>query len=149
MRDGTLPHFVPDRRERLLNALADLGAPKDPWTPLDTRLWGHVVIDVDACASCRLCAVFCPTGALVKFDDPAIGAIGLEHHPEDCVKCRCCQGVCRHRALAVLDEVPAGMLAGCDPERIELRPVKYLHGTPQSILNAWKDLTGLSQLYER
>ena len=30
---------------------------------VDTRLWGHVVIDTDACASCQMCAVFCPTGA--------------------------------------------------------------------------------------
>jgi len=148
MRDGTLPHFVPDRRERLLNALADLGEPKDPRASVRMRHGGRVAIDVDACASCRLCAVFCPTGALAKFDGDD-GTIGIEHHSEDCVRCGCCQDVCRRRAIVVLDEVPAGAYFGAAPERIDLKPVKYPHGTPQSILNAWKDLTGLKQLYER
>ena len=67
MDDGTLPHFIPDRRERLLDSLAALGEPED--VMVDTRLWGHVVIDTDACASCQMCAVFCPTGALAKFTD--------------------------------------------------------------------------------
>ena len=43
MKDGTLPHFIPDRRERLLDALAQLGEPEGD--KLETRLWGAVVID--------------------------------------------------------------------------------------------------------
>ena len=43
MKDGTLPHFIPDRRERLLDALARLGEPVGG--KLETRLWGAVVID--------------------------------------------------------------------------------------------------------
>ena len=148
MRDGTLPHFVPDRRERLLDALADLGDPVNPQAPLPTRLWAHVTIDPERCTSCRLCAVFCPTGALAKFDDPD-GAFGVEHNPADCVKCRCCRDICRHYAISIDDGVPAGALMGAAPERIEMKQVKRPHGTPNSILNAWKDLTGLDQLYER
>lgn len=68
MDDGTLPHFIPDRRERLLDSLAALGEPED--VMVDTRLWGHVVIDTDACASCQMCAVFCPTGALRSSPTP-------------------------------------------------------------------------------
>jgi hypothetical protein len=57
MADGTLPHFIPDRRERLLDALATIGEPED--VMINTRLWGHVIIDTEKCKSCRMCAVFC------------------------------------------------------------------------------------------
>ena len=97
MTDGTLPHFLPDRRERLLDALAVLGDPAD--VALDTRLWGRVTIDVDACKSCYMCATFCPTGAIRKFADGEDA--GVEHIPGDCVKCRCCTDVCPTDALAL------------------------------------------------
>ncbi len=38
MEDGTLPHFIPDRRELLLNSLSSLGEPQD--VMIETRLWG-------------------------------------------------------------------------------------------------------------
>ena len=53
-KDGTLPHFIPDRRERLLAALDSLGQPQD--VLMDTRLWGHVIIDPEKCSSCQMCA---------------------------------------------------------------------------------------------
>ena len=56
-KDGTLPHFIPDRRERLLAALDSLGQPQD--VLMDTRLWGHVIIDPEKCSSCQMCATFC------------------------------------------------------------------------------------------
>ncbi len=74
MKDGTLPHFIPDRRERLLDALAQLGSLRGG--KLETRLWGAVVIDGTKCVSCRMCATFCPTGAIAKFDD-ADGTLGV------------------------------------------------------------------------
>ena len=91
MKDGTLPHFIPDRRERLLDALAQLGEPEGD--KLETRLWGAVVIDGTKCVSCRMCATFCPTGAIAKFDD-ADGTLGVTHTPGDCVKCGSCRDVC-------------------------------------------------------
>ena len=68
MKDGTLPHFIPDRRERLLDALAQLGEPAGG--KLATRLWGAVVIDGTKCVSCRMCATFCPTGAIASSTTP-------------------------------------------------------------------------------
>ena len=67
MSDGTLPHFLPDRRERLLDSLAALGEPQA--SLIETRLAGCVVIDGTKCSSCQMCATFCPTGAISKFDD--------------------------------------------------------------------------------
>ena len=104
MKDGTLPHFIPDRRERLLDALAQLGEPEGD--KLETRLWGAVVIDGTKCVSCRMCATFCPTGAIAKFDD-ADGTLGVTHTPGDCVKCRCCTDVCPTDALTLHEDVMA------------------------------------------
>ena len=125
MKDGTLPHFLPDRRERLLNALADLGEAQDE--TLNTRLWGSVVINGAKCVSCRMCATFCPTGALTKFDE-ADGVIGINHYPADCVKCGSCRDICPEDAIVLLDSVKTSVVMEghvhryvMDPRAVELR----------------------------
>ena len=149
MADGTLPHFVPDRRERLLDALADLGeGPTDSQAMARTRLWGHVVIDTDKCTSCRMCATFCPTGAIVKFDAPD-GTFGIDHYAADCVKCLCCQTICRAQAIVVEDAVPANVLVNAIPERHVMRPVRVPKGGVHSIMNSMRDLLGLPEVFER
>lgn len=149
MADGTLPHFVPDRRERLLDALADLGeGPTDSRAMARTRLWGHVVIDTDKCTSCRMCATFCPTGAIVKFDTPD-GTFGVDHYTADCVKCLCCQTICRTQAIVVEDAVPANVLVNAVPERHVMRPVRVSKGGEHSIVNSMRDLLGLPEVFER
>lgn len=149
MADGTLPHFVPDRRERLLDALADLGeGPTDSQAMARTRLWGHVVIDTEKCTSCRMCATFCPTGAIVKFDTPD-GAFGVDHYAADCVKCLCCQAICRSHAIVVEDAVPANALVNTVPERHIMRPVRVPKGGVHSIMNSMRDLLGLPEVFER
>lgn len=149
MADGTLPHFVPDRRERLLDALADLGeGPTNSQTMARTRLWGHVVIDTDKCTSCRMCATFCPTGAIVKFDAPD-GTFGIDHYAADCVKCLCCQTICRSQAIVVEDTVPANVLVNAVPERHVMHPVRVPKGGVHSIMNSMRDLLGLPEVFER
>ena len=149
MADGTLPHFVPDRRERLLDALADLSeGPTDSQAMAHTRLWGHVVIDTDKCTSCRMCATFCPTGAIVKFDAPD-GTFGVDHYAADCVKCLCCQTICRAQAIVVEDAVPANVLVNAVPERHVMRPVRVPKGGVHSIMNSMRDLLGLPEVFER
>lgn len=149
MADGTLPHFVPDRRERLLDALADLSeGPTDSQAMAHTRLWGHVVIDTDKCTSCRMCATFCPTGAIVKFDAPD-GTFGVDHYTADCVKCLCCQTICRAQAIVVEDAVPANVLVNAVPERHVMRPVRVPKGGVHSIMNSMRDLLGLPEVFER
>ena len=149
MADGTLPHFVPDRRERLLDALADLGeGPMDSQAMARTRLWGHVVIDTDKCTSCRMCATFCPTGAIVKFDAPD-GTFGIDHYAADCVKCLCCQTICRSQAIVVEDTVTANVLVNAVPERHVMHPVRVPKGGVHSIMNSMRDLLGLPEVFER
>lgn len=146
MRDGTLPHFVPDRRERLLDALAALGEPAA--SSVECRLAGAVVIDATRCDSCRMCATFCPTGAIRKFDD-ADGAIGVEHAPSDCVKCRSCQDVCRNDAITVIDTVPTRWLLGGETHRYTMTPrAVVLTDNPHQILDTFRQ-TFNGDIFER
>ncbi len=146
MGDGTLPHFVPDRRERLLDALAALGEPED--VMVNTRLWGHVVIDTEACSSCRMCATFCPTGALVKFED-ADGSFGVEHYPGDCVKCRTCAAICPAGAIDISEEVFAVDLMGGVTDRYTMKPLAVKRGQPHTIWHTIQGMTKTDQVYER
>lgn len=146
MKDGTLPHFIPDRRERLLDALAQLGEPEGG--KLETRLWGAVVIDGTKCVSCRMCATFCPTGAIAKFDG-ADGTLGVTHTPGDCVKCGSCRDVCPADAITLLDVVPASWLTGGNRHRYAMtpRPVS-LTDNPHQILDTFRlDFNG--DIFER
>ncbi|MEG1435234.1 MAG: 4Fe-4S binding protein [Gordonibacter sp.] len=145
-RDGTLPHQVPDRRVRLLASLSELGKPQD--VMIETRLWGHVVIELDRCSSCQMCATFCPTGAISKFED-ADGVFGIQHNPGKCVKCLCCTDICVEDALWISDEVFAVDLLDGKAERYEMQPQKNPPNNPHAILHAVKDLIGMEQVYER
>ncbi len=146
MDDGTLPHFVPDRRDVLLSALSQLGEPADDL--IETRLWGHVIIDRDTCSSCRMCATFCPTGAIFKFDDDA-DTFGVEHFPGDCVKCRCCEDICPTKALTLSEEVFARDIMEGRTERYEMDPMTSTGEGPHSIVNSMRNLIGMDQIYER
>lgn len=142
--DGTLPHFLTHRRSRLLKALASLGEPQD--IVLSTRLWGQVCIDTEACSSCQMCATFCPTEALKKFED-ADGTFGIKHYPSRCVKCRCCTDICPSNALTLSDEVRAVDLLEKASRRFEMRPRPNPLG-PHSMLGSLKTLVG-DFVYER
>lgn len=143
--DGTLPHFLPHRRNRLLKGLASFGDPQD--VMIDTRLWGHAVIDIQACTSCQMCATFCPTEAIKKFED-ADGTFGIKHYPSRCVKCLCCTDICPSNALTISDEVFAVDLQSKAYERYEMRPRQNPLG-PHQMLDSLKKLVGDEFIYER
>lgn len=144
MRDGTLPHFLPERRERLLNALSEIG---EPQRPVNNRLWGAVVIDGRRCSSCRMCATFCPTGAIRKFDNDD-GTFGVMHFPGDCVKCGSCRDICPEDAILLLDEVKPNYLMGGEVHRYAMKPRSVKIDDPHQILNTMKGLIP-GNLYER
>ncbi len=147
MLDGTLPHFLPDRRERLLDALAELR--ESAQATLETRLWGRVDIDVSRCKTCLMCATFCPTGAIAKAEGPD-GRVALGHRPADCVKCRCCTDVCPTGALVLREDVMASEIAdGAVAERFDLPPVRDGRGGPHSMIGALRKIIHFDQLYER
>lgn len=146
-RDGTLPHALPSRRSRLLQALDDAFGEPGAQTPVATRLWGRVSVDVDSCRSCLACAVFCPTEALHKVvgDD---GSVSLRHYAGRCVKCSCCADVCPTGALVVHDEVRAGDLRTGACEAYDL-PLPPRARSPHQMRDAMVSLLGCDFIYER
>ena len=151
--DGTLPHFLPERRGRLLLALSNLGSPED--VMIDTRLFGHVVIDGEKCTSCQMCATFCPTEAIRKFGDAATAAetgkpFGIDHYTGRCVQCHCCEDICPTGALTLSTDVFAtDVTKRGRSERIPMKPRKRKVNDPKSIVNAMSDLLGVPNVYER
>lgn len=133
-KDGTLPHFVPQRRRKLLDALSLCGEPAAE--VIDTRLWGHVIIDFARCKSCKMCAVFCPTGALSRYSDEH-GIAGIEHYVAECVHCCLCQDICPAGAITCVTQVPARQLASGETERYAMRDPEWFSG-PDQILQRMK-----------
>lgn len=131
--DGALPQFVPTRRTRLFNCLKALGAPAVPDDePVQTGLWGTVSIDPGLCDSCRMCAVFCPTGALRRTPEGA-PVFGLTHQPTFCVQCRTCEAICPHRALHVEPAVTLGAFTRGRRTTIEMPEPDWKPNRPDSI----------------
>ena len=128
--DGTLEHHVPARRRRLYNSMRFLGQPS--FDELDTRLWGCVSIDVDTCSSCRMCAVFCPTGAISKTDDVSTG-VGLKHQPSKCVQCRVCESICPTSAISVSWHVSFEQFQAGSTTVVELRTPSWKPNEPDSM----------------
>lgn len=133
-KDGTLPHFVPHRRRKLLDVLSLCGDPVAE--VIDTRLWGHVIIDFARCKSCKMCAVFCPTGSLSKYSDEH-GIAGVEHYVAECVHCCLCQDICPAGAISCVTRVSARQLASSETERYAMRDPEWSSG-PDQILQRMK-----------
>ena len=146
MKDGTLPHFLPNRRERVLDSLAQLGEPQVD--ALASRLWGSVVIDGARCSSCRMCATFCPTGAIRKFDDED-GAFGVLHAPADCVKCGSCRDICPEGAIILRDEARTAFLTSGAAHRYAMAPRPVQLGNAQQIVNTMRERMKGTNIFER
>jgi ferredoxin len=135
MKDGTLPHFLPDRRESLLDSLAAFGEPKAK--SISVRLWGRVTIDVRKCSSCRMCATFCPTGALRRFDS-GNGVIGVDHFSGDCVRCGSCRDICPENAIILFDDTRPSHLLDGKAHRYVMRPRSVELNDAHQILNTMR-----------
>lgn len=117
---GTLPQFNPERRMRVLDAMDALGPSTVP--EVDTRLFGSVQVDEEACSACGMCAVFCPTGALKKSDLEPEDGVGsfLEFSAADCVQCNLCSDACLKQCLRVSSVVSTEELFDFEPRLIHL-----------------------------
>lgn len=143
--DGTLPHHVPARRKRLVAAIAALGPAPD--SDLDTRLCGRVSVDVERCVSCRMCATFCPAGAIAKWDEG--DNFGLAHQPRLCVKCRCCESICPAKAIKVSETVPARALVDGETDFISLEKPAFLRGSGDATKGVFSSLLGVEEIFDR
>ena len=143
--DGTLPHFVPERRLRLFNSLKALGTPAAP--TVTTRLWDQVTIDTELCRSCRMCTVFCPTGALTRFD-AANDAFGVEHRSALCMQCRLCETICPEQAITVAEEVSADEFLSGKKFRFTMQPIGWNPGAEDSIASRMARFIKVDNLQE-
>lgn len=93
-----LPQRVPDSRQRLLEQLASLGSPGDEAIDTANLPLTGVAVKAGACSACRLCARFCPTGALrfVSDDD----RFGLSFKSSLCLDCGICAVACPESAVS-------------------------------------------------
>lgn len=146
MNDGTLPHFLPDRRERLLDALFAVGQPVQQ--EISSRLWGWVVIDGTKCVSCRMCATFCPTGAIQKFDEED-GTFGVNHTPANCVKCRSCEDICPADAIIIHNTIQTKFLASSLAHRYVMKERPTTLNNAHQILSHMKHQMAGSDIFER
>lgn len=136
---GTLPQFVPVRRNRVVNSLRRVGAPIED--EVATRLWGQVSVDVETCSSCRMCATFCPTGAIMRFEEED-GTIGIDHRAYRCVQCRLCEDICMAGALTVSDTVSLEDFERGRVQRIPMRPPAWTPNKPDSIFTKMNQVIG-------
>ena len=151
-RAGVLERHVPDRRKRLLKALAVLarGAGEGALEqPVPVELWGRAEVDYDRCRTCRACALFCPTGALEKFTARDDSAMGVVNTAALCVQCGCCEAVCPTGAMRVVPQITFGELLGAERVRIDmpLRPRAKDQG--ELMFNRMKGLLGSEYMYLR
>lgn len=136
--EGTLSRFVPTRRTLLYNYLNRLGEPASD--AVKNRVIGRVLIDTDACTSCRMCAVFCPTGALDKAEDGDFW--GLVHRPAACVQCRSCESLCPAHAITVDDTVPMDQFMGREAVLFSMHRPTWQANKPDSMYNKIHSILG-------
>lgn len=118
---GTMPQLDMPRHEAVLNALDRLGIPEQG--TLDSRLFATVSIDASKCNACGMCAVFCPTGALVRnaSDKPSDPIRFFEFSAADCVQCGLCVDVCWKEALVLSPRVDVAELYDFEPRTFPLK----------------------------
>ena len=138
--DGTLSHFVPTRRVRLYNYLRHVGDGRPVADEVETRVIGAVSIDAEACNSCRMCAVFCPTGAIKKIDED--GVFGVVHRPSACMQCRLCERICPEQAITVSGLVPIRQFMGKEAVCFSMKRPTWTPNKPESMYNKVHSILG-------
>lgn len=156
--EGTLPQFVPSRRTRLYNYLNHIGQPVAKTVTSNTI--GTIAIDADKCRQCRMCATFCPTGALRRLNAAPVrkpnaeageychtapnklaapipaeaeGEFGLLHRPAACVQCRACEQICPAGAITVSDTIPLEEFMGKKAIVYRMKPPTWQPNKPDSM----------------
>lgn len=124
-KSGRMPTFQPDANFALLEGLerasSDAVALPASDVVTDTRRFGHVSVDAEACSGCGLCVLFCPTAALVhsEFEQPEReDQKYLEFSAELCTQCGLCADVCIRRCLDVSGCIRMKDVFNLEPELI-------------------------------
>ncbi len=132
-KSGKIPTFEPTLNYRLLEDMEQLGEKADrlPSHDVDTRHFGIVEVEPDACSGCGMCVMFCPTGAL-KFDDfdeaENPDRRFLEFQAADCTQCMLCKDVCLRYCLEVRSKVSVAELFDFEPRLVEIAKPQHTSG---------------------
>ncbi len=97
-----LPHRLPVTRQLLLQALRRFGQPASPVLEKPNRGWATGRLR-ENCTGCQMCALFCPTGALVRVEQD--GKSAMAFRAAYCTNCRLCQELCFWQAIELTDRV--------------------------------------------
>ena len=111
-----LPHRIPPQRMRLFRRLKRLGTAAD--TPISTATipFANVLVNEEACSACKLCARFCPTGALHFAADEE--GFALYFKPAICIDCGLCAVACPEDAVRFAAEIAPQALVADSWERL-------------------------------
>jgi Fe-S-cluster-containing hydrogenase component 2 len=137
-RDGTLSRFVPSRRVRVYNYLRHIGEPVAD--AVETRIVGLLSIDSACCSSCRMCAVFCPTGAIQRVDEGPV--FGIMHRPSACMQCRLCEHICPEAAITISSKVPIGQFMGKKARCFAMKKPAWEPNRPSSLYDKVHSVLG-------
>jgi Pyruvate/2-oxoacid:ferredoxin oxidoreductase delta subunit len=136
--DGTLPQFIPSRHVRVARSLARIGEPVAE--EIEARTSGSVLIDTQRCDSCRMCAVFCPTGALSKTDED--NRYGVIYRASICVRCRLCEQICPHAAITVGTRVSVEQFLGKKSVCYRMKAPQWTPNQPDSMFEKMRLVIG-------
>lgn len=93
---GEMPTRLPLSRRLLLDSLKRLGQPvlRDGATCVRLAATFNIT---PSCSGCRMCALFCPTGALRRVDED--GKAGLTFSSAYCTNCGLCREICYRQSV--------------------------------------------------
>jgi ferredoxin len=123
-KGGTkLPIRLPEKRRLLLSSMKGLGSLTEKVSEAESPLFCHFEID-ENCTGCQMCAFFCPTGALCKFEEE--GNAGVNFKISNCTACGLCQEVCYKQAVRLSQSIDYGKVIDGDIEVISMREEPFL-----------------------
>ena len=122
-KGGKLPAFRADRNMRLLDAMYELG--ESVVEEIDTRVFGRIDVDAQACTGCGMCTMFCPTGAVRASEEEhpkaEEGFRYLEFSTADCVQCGLCVDACMSHAITLSTRVKMAELFDFEPRLLDAK----------------------------
>jgi ferredoxin len=136
--EGLLPQVIPSRRVRISRCLKHIGEPVVE--KIEARNAGLVLIDTQRCNSCRMCAVFCPTGALSKTDEG--DCYGVIYRAAACVRCRLCEQICPRDAIVLDSCVPIDQFLGKKAVCYRMEKAQWTPNRPDSLFEKMHTVLG-------
>jgi MinD superfamily P-loop ATPase len=114
-KTGTLPVHLPIKHQILLKAIRKLGYGDVYKNKIETEppLFYQFTVN-NECTACKMCAMFCPTGAIIKDET------GVIFNISNCCACGLCREICYKEAIQLKNNVQIGKIINKDADRITM-----------------------------